>query len=301
MKKIGFIGLGIMGKPMAKNLIKEGYNLAVYDLNKDVVNELVCEGAEYKELKQIGEECEFIFTILPNGKIVQNVLFGEEGVVSKIKEGSIVVDMSSVTPTESVFCATELKKLGVGFIDSPVSGGEPKAIDGTLAFMAGGEEEVYKRVLPYFEAMGSSALLIGPSGSGSVTKLTNQVIVNLTIAAVSEGFVLAAKAGADPEKVYKAIRGGLAGSTVLDAKMPMIMNRDFKPGGKISINLKDIKNVMGTAHDLDVPMPMTSQLLEAMQSLKVLGNLDDDHAGIAKYFERLADVEIKSHSVLAEV
>lgn len=301
MKRIGFIGLGIMGKPMAKNLIKEGYNLAVYDLNKEVVNELVSEGAEYRELNQIGEECEVIFTILPNGKIVQNVLFGENGVVSNIKEGSIVVDMSSVTPTESVFCSTELKKLGVGFIDSPVSGGEPKAIDGTLAFMAGGEEEVYERVVPYFEAMGSSSLLIGPSGSGSITKLTNQVIVNLTIAAVSEGFVLAAKAGADPEKVYKAIRGGLAGSAVLDAKIPMIMNRDFKPGGKISINLKDIKNVMGTAHDLDVPMPMTSQLLEAMQSLKVSGNLDDDHAGIAKYFERLAGVEIQTKCVLEEV
>lgn len=301
MKKIGFIGLGIMGKPMAKNLIKEGYNLAVYDLNKEVVNELASEGAEYRELNQIGEECEVIFTILPNGKIVQNVLFGENGVVSNIKEGSIVVDMSSVTPTESVFFSTELKKLGVGFIDSPVSGGEPKAIDGTLAFMAGGEEEVYERVVPYFEAMGSSSLLIGPSGSGSITKLTNQVIVNLTIAAVSEGFVLAAKAGADPEKVYKAIRGGLAGSAVLDAKIPMIMNRDFKPGGKISINLKDIKNVMGTAHDLDVPMPMTSQLLEAMQSLKVSGNLDDDHAGIAKYFERLAGVEIQTKCVLEEV
>ena len=141
--------------------------------------------------------------------------------------------------------------------------------------------------------MGSSSILIGPSGSGSVTKLTNQVIVNLTIAAVSEGFTLAAKAGADPEKVYQAIRGGLAGSAVLDAKIPMIINRDFKPGGKISINLKDIKNVMGTAHNIDVPMPLSSQLLEIMQSLKVAGGLDDDHAGIAKYFERLADVEIK--------
>ena len=293
MKKLGFIGLGIMGKPMAKNLIKEGYDLVVYDLNKDVVDELVNLGAEYKSLNEIGEMCEVIFTILPNGKIVQDVLFKEDGVASTIKEGSIVVDMSSVTPTESVFCAEKLEKIGVGFIDAPVSGGEPKAIDGTLAFMAGGKEDVYTKVLPYFDAMGSSSILIGPSGSGSVTKLTNQVIVNLTIAAVSEGFTLAAKAGADPEKVYQAIRGGLAGSAVLDAKIPMIINRDFKPGGKISINLKDIKNVMGTAHNIDVPMPLSSQLLEIMQSLKVAGGLDDDHAGIAKYFERLADVEIK--------
>ncbi len=292
MKKLGFIGLGIMGKPMAKNLLKGGYDLVVHDLNTEVVNELVEDGAESKGLLEIGEECEVIFTILPNGKIVKDVLFGENGVTTKIKKGAIVVDMSSVTPTESKYCAEKLEEIGVGFIDAPVSGGEPKAIDGTLAFMAGGKEETYEKVVPYFDAMGSSAILIGPSGSGSVTKLTNQIIVNLTIAAVSEGFVLAAKAGADPEKVYQAIRGGLAGSTVLDAKVPMIINRDFKPGGKISINLKDIKNVMSTAHNIDVPLPMTSQLLEIMQGLKVSGNLDDDHASIVKYFERLAGIEV---------
>lgn len=292
MKKLGFIGLGIMGKPMAKNLLKGGYDLVVHDLNTEVVNEIVEDGAESKGLLEIGEECEVIFTILPNGKIVKDVLFGENGVTTKIKKGAIVVDMSSVTPTESKYCAEKLEEIGVGFIDAPVSGGEPKAIDGTLAFMAGGKEETYEKVVPYFDAMGSSAILIGPSGSGSVTKLTNQIIVNLTIAAVSEGFVLAAKAGADPEKVYQAIRGGLAGSTVLDAKVPMIINRDFKPGGKISINLKDIKNVMSTAHNIDVPLPMTSQLLEIMQGLKVSGNLDDDHASIVKHFERLAGIEV---------
>lgn len=295
MKKVGFIGLGIMGKPMAKNLLKAGYELYVYDLNQDAVNELVQENAKYSTLSEIGSECEIIFTILPNGKIVQDVLFGEEGVATNIKPQSVVIDMSSVTPTESTYCYEKLKQLEVGFIDAPVSGGEPKAIDGTLAFMTGGDEDVFEKVIPYFEAMGSSWILTGPSGSGSVTKLTNQVIVNLTIAAVSEGFVLAAKAGADPQKVYDAIRGGLAGSTVLDAKIPMIMDRNFKPGGKISVNLKDIKNVMGTAHDLDVPMPMTSHLLEAMQSLKVAGNLEEDHGAIAKYFERLAGVEIKKH------
>lgn len=292
MKKLGFVGLGIMGRPMAKNLLKGGYDLAVYDLNKEVVKEFVQDGAEEKDLVTIGEECDVIFTILPNGKIVQDVLFGENGITSKIKSGTIVVDMSSVTPTESKYCAEMLEKFGVGFIDAPVSGGEPKAIDGTLAFMAGGKEDVYEKVVPYFNTMGSSAILIGPSGSGSVTKLTNQIIVNLTIAAVSEGFVLASKAGADPEKVYQAIKGGLAGSTVLDAKVPMMINRDFKPGGKISINLKDIKNVMSTAHDIDVPLPMTSQLLEIMQGLKVSGNLDDDHAAIVKHFERLAGVEV---------
>lgn len=293
--KLGFIGLGIMGNPMAKNLLKDGCNLLVYDINKSAVDELISCGAKYASVLEMGQECDIVFTILPNGTIVQDILFGMDGLAKTLKEGSIVVDMSSVTPTESILCANKLKDMGLEFIDSPVSGGEPKAIDGTLAFMAGGKEEIYKKVEPFFNIMGSSSILIGDNGSGSVTKLTNQVIVNLTIAAVSEAFVLVAKAGADPEKVYKAIRGGLAGSTILDAKIPMIMNRDFKPGGKISINLKDIKNVMQTAHNLDVPLPMTSQLLEIMQTLKVHGHLEDDHSGIAQYFEKLAGVEIKKH------
>lgn len=294
--KLGFIGLGIMGKPMAKNLLKDGFNLLVYDINKSAVDELISCGAKYASVLEMGQECDIVFTILPNGTIVQDILFGMDGLAKTLKEGSIVVDMSSVTPTESILCANKLKDMGLEFIDSPVSGGEPKAIDGTLAFMAGGKEEIYKKVEPFFNIMGSSSILIGDNGSGSVTKLTNQVIVNLTIAAVSEAFVLAAKAGADPEKVYKAIRGGLAGSTILDVKIPMIMNRDFKPGGKISINLKDIKNVMQTAHNLDVPLPMTSQLLEIMQTLKVHEHLEDDHSGIAQYFEKLAGVEIKKHN-----
>ncbi|MGE4213521.1 MAG: 2-hydroxy-3-oxopropionate reductase [Anaerotignaceae bacterium] len=293
MKKAGFVGLGIMGSPMAKNLLKGGCELMVYDLNPKVVDEFVALGAQAGSLAQIGSDCEIIFTILPNGAIVQSVLFGENGISSTIKRGAVVCDMSSVTPTESKICAEKLAHLGVGFIDSPVSGGEPKAIDGTLAFMAGGTGQDFDKLQPYMDIMGASALLIGPTGSGSITKLTNQVIVNLTIATVSEAFVLAAKAGADPVKVYQAIRGGLAGSTVLDAKIPMIVERNFKPGGKISINHKDIKNVMATAHDIDVPMPLTAQLFEIMQALKVSGHMDDDHGGIVQYFEQLAGVEVK--------
>lgn len=293
MKKTGFVGLGIMGRPMAKNLLKGGCELMVYDLNQKVVDEFVELGAQVGTLAQIGSDCEIIFTILPNGSIVQGVLFGENGISSTIKSGAVVCDMSSVTPTDSKACAEKLALLGVGFIDAPVSGGEPKAIDGTLAFMAGGTEQDFDTLQPYMDIMGASALLIGPTGSGSITKLTNQVIVNLTIATVSEAFVLAAKAGADPEKVYQAIRGGLAGSTVLDAKIPMIVERNFKPGGKISINHKDIKNVLATAHDIDVPMPLTAQLFEIMQALKVGGHMDDDHGGIVQYFEQLAGVEVK--------
>lgn len=293
MKKVGFVGLGIMGRPMAENLIKGGCSLLVYDVSNEAIAALERQGAKASTLEEIGKECEVIFTILPNGTVVKDVLFGEKGIAASIKPGSTVADLSSVTPAESVFCAEGLAKLGVGFIDAPVSGGEPKAIDGTLAFMAGGSPESFEKVVPYFNIMGSSALLIGGSGSGSVTKLANQIIVNMTIAAVSEAFVLATKAGADPEKVYLAIRTGLAGSTVLDAKLPMILNRNFKPGGKIAINHKDIKNVLSTAHELDVPLPLTAQLFEIMQSLKVCGLFNEDHSAIIKYFESVADIEVK--------
>ena len=292
--KTGFIGIGIMGKPMAKNLLKAGKQLMVYDLNLDAVKELTELGAEAGSLPEIGTQCNVVFTILPNGSIVQDVLFGENGVANFMKPGSVVCDMSSVTPVESQTCHRKLKEMGIGFVDAPVSGGEPKAIDGTLAFMAGGDEVDFETLTEYFDIMGSSAIRIGESGSGSVTKLANQIIVNLTIAAVSEALVLATKAGADPRKVYEAIRGGLAGSVVLDAKAPMMLERNFVPGGKFSINHKDIKNVMATAHQVDVPLPLTGQLFEIMQALKVSGHMNDDHAGIVQYFEQLADVIVQS-------
>lgn len=295
MAKIGFIGLGIMGKPMAKNLLNENVDLLVFDLNEKAVEEVVNAGAKKGTLAEIGAQCDVIFTILPNGPIVQSVLLGQDGVASSIKKGTTVCDMSSVTPGESKFCYGKLAELGVGFVDAPVSGGEPKAIDGTLAFMVGGDEKDFQTLRPYFDIMGSSAILVGPSGSGSVTKLANQMIVNLTIAAVSEAFVLASKAGADPLKVYEAIRGGLAGSAVLDAKIPLIVDRQFKPGGKISINHKDIKNVLASAHELDSPALMSAMLFEIMQTLKVAGHFEEDHGAIVKFFEQLAGVEVKKN------
>ena len=294
MERIGFIGLGIMGAPMASNLCKAGYPPAVYDLNPTAVQRLTAQGSRELPPSALGAECDVLFTILPNGSVVDSVLFGPDGAAADLRPGSLVVDMSSVTPEESRSFSTRLKDRGVGFLDAPVSGGEPKAIDGTLAFMVGGSQDDFQRAWPYFQAMGASALLVGPCGCGSTAKLANQIIVNLTIAAVSEALVLATKAGADPEKVYQAIRGGLAGSTVLDVKAPMMLARNFVPGGKISINLKDIKNVMSSAHAMDVPLPLTAQLLEIMQSLKVGGHLDDDHAGIVQYFERLAGVEVRA-------
>jgi 2-hydroxy-3-oxopropionate reductase len=292
LKKTGFIGLGIMGRPMAKKLMKAGVKLEVFDLNESVVEELVALGAEKGTLASIGASCDVVFTMLPDGAIVQDVLFGKEGVAGTISAGKIVCDMSSVSPAESKTCYRKLKGLGVGFVDAPVSGGETKAANGTLAFMCGGDREDFEVLKEYFDIMGSSALLIGESGSGSVTKLANQIIVNNTIAIVSEAFVLTTKAGADPEKVYTAIRSGLAGSAVLDAKIPKILERNFKPGGKLSSDQKDIKNVLETAHDMDVPVPYTAQLFEIMQTLKVKGHTNNDHSVIIQYFEELADVEV---------
>ena len=216
--KVGFIGLGIMGRPMAKNMLKAGVELLVADLNKEAVADVVAAGAEEASYAEIGERCERIIIMVPSGEITKSILFGEGGVASTVKAGTVICDMSSVTPVESQECYQALKEKGVGFVDAPVSGGEPGAIAGTLAIMAGGDEKDFDEMKEYFNILGSSALLIGGSGSGSVTKLANQVIVNNTIAVVSEAFVLAAKAGADPQKVYEAIRGGLAGSAVLDRK-----------------------------------------------------------------------------------
>lgn len=290
--RCAFIGLGIMGKPMAKNLLARGFELFVNDVDSASIEELARAGAVSKSLADIGAECEVIFTCLPSGKIVQDVLFGDGGVSSTIKKGAIVVDHSSVTPEEARYCAERLGEHEVCFLDAPVSGGEPKAVSGELAIMAGGDEDGFTRVLPYFEAVGSSALRIGDVGSGSVAKLANQIIVNLTIAVVSEAMVFAEKAGANPRLVHEAIRSGLAGSTVLDAKVPLMTSRNFQPGGTLSINHKDITNVLSSAHKLDIPVPLTAQLYEILQTLKVMGCMGEDHGAIVKYFEMLADVTV---------
>lgn len=292
MKKIGFIGLGIMGRPMALNLFHAGVDILINDIDDRVLRATAQQGLPIGTVSAVGSECDLVFMILPNGDIVKEVIFGEGGLVSSTKKPQVICDMSSVTPAESQYCHKKLEQIDVRFVDAPVSGGEPKAVDGTLSFMVGGDEQSYQTLRPYFEIMGSSSVLIGGSGSGSIAKLANQIIVNLSIAAVSEAFVLAKKAGADPEKVYQAIRGGLAGSEVLDAKLPMILKRDFTPGGKIAVNHKDIKNVLETARDQKIPLPFTAQLFQVMQALDVSGHMEEDHSGIIQYFERLAGVEV---------
>ncbi|TDF95573.1 2-hydroxy-3-oxopropionate reductase [Paenibacillus piri] len=298
MKRIGFIGLGIMGKPMTLNLLKAGYPVTVYDINKNAVDSLAQSGATAAgSPKEVAERAEIIFTMVPNSSHVREVVLGKNGIVQGAKPGSIIVDMSSITPVASRDIASEAAKFGIDMLDAPVSGGEPKAIDGTLAIMVGGKQDVFDSVKEALACMGKDVTLVGDSGCGTTAKLANQIIVNLNIAAMSEALVLAAKAGIDIQKMYEAIRGGLAGSTVLDAKVPLILERNFVAGGRIDINLKDIANVMETAHEIGVPLPLSSQLLEIFHALKVDGKETLDHGGIIQYYEKLAQVEVKKQEV----
>ncbi|WP_076371826.1 2-hydroxy-3-oxopropionate reductase [Peribacillus simplex] len=292
-KKIGFIGLGIMGKPMSLNLLEAGYELIVHDINTQTVEALVEAGAKGGTPFEMGKTCDVIITMLPASQHVKQVVLGENGILKTATEGTVIIDMSSISPVVSVEIANEAAKKGVEMMDAPVSGGEPKAIDGTLAIMVGGKESVFESVKDVLHTVGSDVTLVGQNGSGVTAKLANQIIVNLNIAAMSEALVLAAKAGIDVEKMYYAIRGGLAGSAVLDAKVPLILDRNFIAGGRIDINLKDITNVMETAHEIGVPLPLSSQLLEIFHALKVDGKAGDDHGGIVQYYEKLANVEVR--------
>jgi 2-hydroxy-3-oxopropionate reductase len=292
--KIGFIGLGIMGKPMAKNLLKAGHKLVVYDILDAPVRDLIQAGATAGESpKDVASRNELIITMLPNSPHVKQAVLGRNGVIEGAKPGSVLVDMSSIAPLVSREVAAELAGKGIEMLDAPVSGGEPKAIDGTLAIMAGGKEAVFERVKDVLLKMGASAVLCGEIGAGNVTKLANQIIVALNIAAMSEAFVLAAKAGVDPERVFDAIKGGLAGSTVLNAKAPMVLEGNYKPGFRIELHIKDLQNALDTAHETGVPIPLTSQVMEMMQALKVDGKQAEDHGGLIQFYEKLAGVKVR--------
>ena len=293
-KKIGFIGLGVMGKPMAKNLLKAGFSLTVFDIKAEPVAELVALGADKESSPaKVAGKCDIIITMLPNSPHVIQVLTGENGVLEGIRPGSIIIDMSSISPVVAKKMYAAAAEKGVEMLDAPVSGGEPKAIDGTMSIMVGGKTEVFESVKDILLSMGGSAVLIGDIGSGNTAKLANQIMVALHLSAVSEAMVFAEKAGVDPEKVYQAIRGGLAASTVLDAKMPMILDRNFKPGGPIWMHTKDLLNVRDTALEIDAPIPLTTQILEAMKAMKADGHQNDDHCGIIQYWEKLANVTVK--------
>ena len=292
--KIGFIGLGIMGKPMSKNMLKAGYELVVYDLNKAAVEEVAGAGAKVANSpKEVAAQSDVIITMLPNSPHVKAVVLGENGVIEGVKSGAVVIDMSSIAPLASREIAARLLEKGVEMLDAPVSGGEPKAIDGTISVMVGGKKEVFDKCYDIMDSMAGSVVYTGSIGAGNTTKLANQIIVALNIAAMSEALVLATKAGVEPELVYQAIRGGLAGSTVLDAKAPLVLDRKFDPGFRIELHIKDLANVLETSHEIGVPLPLTSAVMEIMQALKVDGKSGLDHGGIVQYYEKAAKVEVK--------
>lgn len=294
MKKIGFIGLGIMGKPMAKNLLKAGFSLTVFDIIPELVEDVVASGAQPgSSSKDVAAKSEIVITMLPNSPEVKDVVLGENGVLEGAKAGTILIDMSSIAPLASKEISERAKDKGIVMLDAPVSGGEPKAIEGTLALMVGGPEDTFEQVKDILGIMGASVMRVGEIGSGNTTKLANQIIVALNIAAMSEAMVLATKSGVDPEKVYQAIRGGLAGSTVLDAKMPLALEGNFKPGFRIELHIKDLANALDTADELGVPVPLSNGVMEIMQALKVDGKGKDDHGGIIQYYEKLAKVQVR--------
>lgn len=286
--KLGLIGLGIMGKPMARNLLKAGYELYVYDLNAQAVEELAAAGARPAAgAGEVAEKSDIVMTMLPNSPQVKDVVLSPDGVLEHIRPGAVLIDMSSINPIASREIAAELDKKGVDMLDAPVSGGEPKAVDGTLSFMVGGKREVFERCRDILAAMGSSVVLCGDTGAGNVTKLCNQIIVAVNIAAMSEALTLGQLAGVSPEIIYQAIRGGLAGSTVLDAKAPMAMEQNFKPGFKIALHIKDLNNVLDTARTINAPTPLTCQVREMMKMLSREGMDGFDHSALIKYYEKL--------------
>ena len=291
--KIGFIGLGIMGKPMAKNLMKAGHELVVYDVIAANVDNVVAAGAQAgASSKDVAEQCSFIITMLPNSPHVKTVVMGENGVLEGAQAGTVLVDMSSIAPLASQEIAAACGEKGVKMLDAPVSGGEPKAIDGTLAIMVGGDKELFDQVKDVLAVMGSSVVYCGTIGAGNTTKLANQIIVAANIAACAEAFILAKKAGVDPAVVFEAIKGGLAGSTVMNAKVPMMLERDFNPGFKIDLHIKDLNNALDTGHGVGSPLPLTAQVMEMMQWLRKEKCGQDDHSALAKYYEYLAGVKI---------
>lgn len=290
--KIGFIGMGIMGKPMAMNLLKAGYDVMVSNRSMDKCVPLVEAGAGAGSYAELAESCDVIITMLPNGPQVKSVMLGKDGVASHMKNGSVFIDMSSINPVDSKELAAELEKYGVEMLDAPVSGGEPKAIDGTLSIMVGGKQELFDRYKEMLGAMGSSVVRCGEVGAGNTTKLANQIIVACNIQALAEALTLAQKAGVDPQLVFEAIRGGLAGSTVMNAKAPMMIAGNDKPGFKIDLHIKDLNNALDCAHAVGAPVPMTASAQEVFQWMHGHDGGNKDHSAIAQYYEYLTGIRI---------
>ena len=299
MATVGFVGLGIMGRPMLRNLLKAGHTVIAYGRTPATLDSVVADGAQRGASNaDVGARAEIIITMLPDGPEVEEVVLGANGILSGAKPGllstrPLIIDMSSISPLVSQRIAAACDAKGVDFLDAPVSGGEPKAIDGTLAIMVGGKPEVFAKAEPILKSLGSTVTLTGPVGAGNTTKLANQIMVACNIAAMGEALTLATRCGLNPEVVVNAVKGGLAGSAVLNAKGPMLIARNFKPGFKINLHQKDLRNALQTAEANHVFLPLTAQVQQMLSSLIANGKGDLDHSAIATFVESASHVEVK--------
>jgi len=283
-----------MGKPMARNLVQAGYELTVYDIVGEAIEELATAGAKAASSSQeVAAATDKIITMLPDSADSDRAILGPGGVLEGARPGAVIIDMSSIAPSMSQKIAAECSKKAVEFLDAPVSGGEPGAINAALAIMVGGKQEVFDQCSDLLKVMGSNVVLTGDVGAGNITKLANQIIVAANIEALSEALVLAQKGGVDPERVFNAIRGGLAGSAVMEAKAPMMLERNFQPGFRIRLHQKDLRNVLQTAQELNVPLPVTALVQQMLGSLVNDGDQDADHSAILHFVEKMAHVEVR--------
>lgn len=293
IQKTGFIGLGVMGKPMSKQLLKAGYALTVFDISQEAVEELVKAGARRaSSAREVATNSEVIITMLPGDGEVKEAILGREGVMEGIRKGDIVVDMSTVSPQTVKALARELEERGVEMLDAPVSGGQEGAREASLTIMVGGKEGIFERIKPVFQKMGKNVSYIGDHGAGQVAKACNQIIVALTIEAVAEALIFARKTGFDPERVRKALMGGYAQSRVLEVHGKRMTDRDFVPGGKVRSHKKDIEIVMAVARELGICLPGTALASHLWNAVVAQGGIDWDHSSMVKVLESMSGVKV---------
>jgi len=291
--KIGFIGLGIMGLPMAKNLLKADYPLIAYDLNEKPLEEITQAGAQRATSNaDVASNCDIIITMLPNSPDVQKAVFSEGGIAEGLSSGQILIDMSSIAPLVSQDIAKKLAEKGVEMLDAPVSGGQEKAQSGTLAIMVGGKDDIFNHCKPILDILGNP-VLVGVIGAGGTTKLVNQSIVAVNIAVVAEALLLGKKAGVDPKRIFDAIKSGLAGSQCLTDKAPRMFSANYDPGFRMKLHVKDLTNVLQTSKALHNAMPLTAQVMEMMQTLMAEGSSEIDHGGLALFYEKMNGLSLK--------
>jgi 2-hydroxy-3-oxopropionate reductase len=293
MVKIGYIGLGVMGKPMAKNLLKAGHQLVVYDVVKEKVDDLVQAGAEPADnCRDAASRGDIIILMLPDSPEVEAVMLGEEGVLEGARPGSIIIDMSSISPLVDIALEKKARAKSLKMMDAPVSGGEPGAVAGTLAIMVGGDASTFDEIKGILNVMGKSVVRVGEIGAGQFTKLANQILVAVHLQAMSEALVFAKKAGLDVQKVYDAVKGGLAGSNVLNAKVPLVLKRNYKPGFRIKLHIKDLKNALIVGRELGIPLPATALAQTFFEACDAAGRGNLDHGALITVTEELAKAQV---------